>query len=75
MLKSVIAAAAAIGLMASPVAAAGPAPVPAEEVVDGQPLFDSYASPLIVFVLIVALGTGLALLIDTGGDNDRPSSP
>jgi hypothetical protein len=71
MLKSLIAAAAAIGLMASPVAAAGPT-IPAEETVEGQQLFDSYASPLIVFVLIVALGTGLAFLID---GKDEPTSP
>ena len=75
MLKRLIVAAAAAGLMTSPVAAAdpGPGPAPAHETVEGLSLFDSYASPLIMFLIIVGLGTGIALLVDT--DGDEPSSP
>jgi hypothetical protein len=73
LLKRLIAAIAAATLMTSPVAAAAPAAVPAEETIDGLSLFDSYASPLIMFLLIVGVGTGIALLVDTG--DDEPSSP
>jgi hypothetical protein len=73
VLKKLIVAAAVAGLMTSPVAAADPAPAPAQETVGGLPFFDSYASPLIMFLIIVGLGTGLALLINT--DGDEPTSP
>lgn len=62
--------------LAAPVAAPS-APIPSqvaapEEGITGQQLWNSTTSPVLLFLIVVALGTGIALLTNNG---DKPSSP
>jgi len=76
VLKKLIVAAVATGLVTSNVLAApAPAPVqvaPAQETLDGQHLWDSTSSPVILFLVVVALGVAIALLVK---NDDKPASP
>jgi hypothetical protein len=73
--KRLVVAVAVTGLITSPVAAstqAPPAPVPAQEEVNGMPFLNSSMGPVLLFLLVVVLGTTIALLVNT---KDEPSSP
>ncbi|HJQ18268.1 MAG TPA: hypothetical protein VJ859_14865 [Allosphingosinicella sp.] len=82
MLKSFSIAAAAAALMtnsalAAPSGATPSAPAPSqvaapEEGITGQLLWNSTSSPVLLFLLVVAIGTGIALLTKS---HDKPASP
>jgi hypothetical protein len=62
-------------LAAAPAARAAPVStqvIAPEEGLDGQQLWNSTTSPVLLFIVVVAIGVGIALLVKT---HDEPASP